>query len=248
MDVGLVDVMDLCVHLVKYGVFLRCKDVQMFSEGFFDTNVTVVAGLHASDRVLPFQLDSTLGEVAEGLFRVATHRAVAVKSLTDANSPIIAVLTQTKLLSFLSDHISVFEPHPETLLGALAPKKLLTMQQSEPTLHAFEKIQALGVSAIAVVDEQGRLVNSVSASNVRLLTPKNAEWLLLPVSEWLQKMNIHQANSARTDTTFKDAILTVRDNHLHRLWIVDENQKLISVLTVGDVLRRFWDNALLDAK
>ncbi len=242
---GLVDVMDLSKHLVKFGVFLRSKDMQMFQEAFFNTSVTEVVGLHTSDRVLPFQLDSSLSEVAEGMFRVGTHRAVAVKSVTDAASPVEAILSQTQLLCFLADHLAVFEPHPNTPLGSLQRKKLVTMLPSEPALQAFEKIQALGVSAIAVVDEQGRLVNSVSASNVRLLTPENVEWLLLPVGEWMQKMNIRQANSARTDTTFKDAIQTVRDSHLHRLWIVDENQRLVSVLTVGDVLRRFWDNALL---
>lgn len=110
-------------------------------------------------------------------------------------------------------------------------------------LAAFEKLIARGVSAIAVVDEEGRLLNSVSASNVRLLTKENISWLLLPVSEWLQKLGIKQANSANVNATIKTAIETVRDNHLHRIWVVDEGNKLVSVLTVGDILRRFADQA-----
>lgn len=77
--------------------------------------------------------------------------------------------------------------------------------------EAFEKIIALGVSAIAVVDQEGHLLNSVSASNVRLITKENVSWLLLPVSEWLAKLEIKQANNARTTATIKTAIETIRD-------------------------------------
>ena len=63
-----------------------------------------------------------------------------------------------------------------------------------------------------MVDENGVLINSVSASNVRLLTKENAPMLLLPVTEWLDKMGIKQSNNARVSATIKTAIETIRDN------------------------------------
>lgn len=240
---GLVDVMDLTQLLVKFSVFLRSGDLQLFRQSFFESSVSDAVGLHASDRVLPFQLDTPLSDVAEGMFRVGTHRAVAVQSLTDASSPIVAILSQTQLLCFMADHMAVFESHPETPLGQFRSKRLVTMRPDEPALQAFEKMQALSVSAIAVIDDQGRFINSVSASNVRLVTPENAHLLLSPVSEWIAAMNIKQANTASVATSFQDALQNIREAHLHRIWIVDADRRLVSVLTVGDVLRRFWDNA-----
>ncbi len=55
-------------------------------------------------------------------------------------------------------------------------------------------------------------------------------------------------NSCRPETTFHDAVLQITKFHLHRLWIVDGSQKLVNVLTVGDVLRRFYDTASAQAK
>ena len=250
-DMGMVDVLDINRWLCKYSVFLRSGDPIHFMESFFDKPVLKCIGLDPSDRVLPFALDARLSDVAEGMFRVGTHRVVGMKNPEDGASPIVSVLTQSRLMAFLSEHLEIFEPAPNTQLSdlkfghAMGQGKLHTIQVGQPALYAFEKIQAMNVSAVAVVDAEGRLINSVSASNVRLLTRENVHLLLSPVETFLEALEIKQSDACHTKTTFANAIVTMRKFHLHRIWIVDDDQKLLSVLTVSDVLRRFYDTAEL---
>lgn len=82
------------------------------------------------------------------MFRVGTHRAVALKSVTDGQAPIVAILSQTQLLCFLADNLSVFEKHPETTLGSLKEKRLVTMLPSEPAIQGRKGRNFLMVCAL----------------------------------------------------------------------------------------------------
>lgn len=84
---------------------------------------------------------------------------------------------------------------------------------------------------------------AVSASNVRSLTKENSSWLLLPISEFCEKLNLQQGNYCRTTTTLVDAVQQIKKHSLHRLFVVDEAGVLVTVLTVGDVLRHLFDVA-----
>ncbi len=111
-------------------------------------------------------------------------------------SPIVAILSQSQLMAFLADHLALFEDDPTVPLSATSYGKRRTMfalRETDVALQAFELMQAMSVSAIPVLDAEGRLINSISASNVRLLTVENVGWLLLPIGEWLTKMNVSQS-------------------------------------------------------
>jgi hypothetical protein len=44
------------------------------------------------------------------------------------------------------------------------------------------------VSAVAITDENGRLVSTFSASELRGVGQHNFEWLLLPISDFLRRI------------------------------------------------------------
>lgn len=145
-------------------MLLRQGHVAEFHAKFFDALAQDVAGIHPSDVVLPFPPTATLLEVAEGMFRVKTHRVCQVADPNNASSPIIAILSQSRLLSFLADHMDVFALNPAEPLNACnlgqARKAMVTLRGTDTALSAFEMMQAMSLSAIPIVDEQNHVINA----------------------------------------------------------------------------------------
>jgi CBS domain-containing protein len=84
---------------------------------------------------------------------------------------------------------------------------IVTMPLSATALHTFRTLYSKNVSAIAIVDQDRRLVANVSSSDVRGLTPESLEDLLKPVFEYLEtsprygKLQADQIRYVETDAT-----------------------------------------------
>jgi CBS domain-containing protein len=117
------------------------------------------------------------------------------------------------------------------------------------------------------VQRQGKLVASLSASDLRGVTSDEVDaLLLLPVLEFLQRRRATTPFTCNPSTTLHDVSLntyiaalffefsfvnlrslvpdsalvqvmkSLVENKAHRLWIVDNEQKLLGVITLTDLL------------
>jgi len=109
------------------------------------------------------------------------------------------------------------------------------------------------VSGLAVVDDSNTLVEVVSASDLMLWSEWTANEekfrfrdmaaLGLPLKEFLQNSRTQRGVehkkplTASKDTLMSEAISTMLENNVHRLFLVDEAGKATGVVTYGDMLR-----------
>jgi len=105
--------------------------------------------------------------------------------------------------------------------------------------------------AVPIVDEQGKLLGTLSASDLRGLTRESWPYLVLPVLEFLKVMNSdspvdvdRERMQIEVTATHNIAYLlsTVARSGVHRIWLVDQKEKLLGVINLSNILSRFAPN------
>jgi len=99
------------------------------------------------------------------------------------------------------------------------------------------------ISAVPVVDEDGKIVASFSSTRLRGLSADQFGDLLLPIDQFLAKYaaNSHVVTVSVDDTT--ETILQKmigQEAHRHRVWVV-ENGKPIGVVSMTDIMKEIRD-------
>lgn len=119
------------------------------------------------------------------------------------------------------------------------------------TLLAKMKYSSPRLSAIPVIDADGKLIANFSASVLKGLQRSQVLELSLPVVEFLKRQPV-KAPSLRVklgyakslypiavtaDTTLEIAVLKMIAYKIHRLWCVDNDGKLVGLVTISDLMR-----------
>lgn len=152
------------------------------------------------------------------------------------------VLSQTDLVAFLlahREHFPEFEGalHEHGLVG----RELVTAEAAGSALAAFRQMykSEAEVRAVPVIGHDGKLVESLSASDLRGLTAYTVASLMIPVVDFLQlfpgKRNLVYCTA---EDSLATATALMMESHVHRVWIVDGSHKPQGVMTMSDVIAR----------
>ncbi|KAI8929654.1 hypothetical protein BC831DRAFT_258032 [Entophlyctis helioformis] len=131
--------------------------------------------------------------------------------------------------------------------GILSRKRVVTVTDSVSALAAFRTLYLHRVSAVAVVAaDSGALVSNLSASDLRGVTHSNLETLIEPVFAYLEtekrqkgQLKSDQLRTVDMDSTLDMAVARMLEAHIHRVWIVDVDERPQGVVTLTDVLSLF---------
>jgi hypothetical protein len=140
--------------------------------------------------MLSFSKSDSLAAVAEAmtrrkLYRVAVHESAQKRA-------VINILTQSDVVAFVAKHCSepgfVARAHA-TLdqLGFGRRAKMYTTLSTDSTILALSRLPVLGISAMAVVDAQGKFIGQIHSAMLRGLGPEHISDLKLSVAEFLAK-------------------------------------------------------------
>jgi CBS domain-containing protein len=214
--------------------------------------------LNASSRDLwcPVSASGSLLQLAE-LFASGVHRVPVESAIPHERARILGVLTQSDLLSFLLEPLAL--AHDADLARTLHPllektiselnlgggrDALVTVGVHQTTISAYWTMHVQRVSATAVVDSRGTLLGTLSASDLRQLG-STLSWtqLLEPVSRFLQRaQGARSAPIAITESTpFSVALWKLALYRIHRVWVIDEEQRPVGVVSLTDVIRALVD-------
>ncbi|ODV61747.1 AMP-activated serine/threonine-protein kinase regulatory subunit SNF4 [Ascoidea rubescens DSM 1968] len=163
----------------------------------------------------------------------ATHREI-----------IVSVLTQYRILKFVALNCKETRMLMKPLKDIKFEKKyeeLSVARMHTPVRTVINLLATKGISSVPIVDENFKLLNVYEAVDVLSLVKSgiNNQELYLTVGQALMK---------RPDTfegvyvcTLNDKLATIleliKTSKLHRLFIVDEEGKLLGLLTLSDILR-----------
>eukprot|EP00051_Salpingoeca_urceolata_P026089 m.476029 g.476029 ORF g.476029 m.476029 type:complete len:392 (-) comp20409_c0_seq1:653-1828(-) len=204
--------------------------------------------LAKTNKLDPFvPVDQDSGTLLDPMLLCGIHGVRRVPVVKTPGGDMVNIITQSALIQTVSENLDRFVAVADTTikannLGTAAPK-VFSVTTDDPLAKAFELIRKHDVSAVPVVDETGAIKGNVSARDVRLVIPSSKVYKLLhlPVRNYLDVVT-QKDNSAiccTPDNTLGEVILKMVVSRIHRVYVVDEDQKPIRVLSMSNVLARF---------
>eukprot|EP01126_Amoeba_proteus_P022991 TRINITY_DN2312_c0_g1_i14.p1 TRINITY_DN2312_c0_g1~~TRINITY_DN2312_c0_g1_i14.p1 ORF type:complete len:273 (-),score=40.69 TRINITY_DN2312_c0_g1_i14:173-991(-) len=182
---------------------------------------------------------ASLGVAARLMQDWLVHRLPVINE----NGEFVAILSQSKLSQVFSYNVRLFPFSSRTIrdLG-LGLCEVYTVKLTDRTCDAYDKMRKFSISGIAVVNQEGMLLEVLSVSDLRLLC-KNLDQvgvLYSPVAEFLQRKKEKILPITVTpSSTIADLADTFLSRTIHRVFVVDVQFKPVGVITLGDYLKLF---------
>ncbi|EER30975.1 nuclear protein SNF4 [Candida tropicalis MYA-3404] len=155
---------------------------------------------------------------------------------------VVSVLTQYRILKFVAlncKETKMLLKPIKNLTGLGDRKEISTCTMNTPVIEVIHLLTEKSVSSIPVVDDQGKLINVYEAFDVLSLV-KGGMYTDLDLSIGDALLRRSEEFEGVHTCTLNDRLSTIMDtirkSRLHRLFIVDDEGKLISVITLSDIL------------
>lgn len=120
---------------------------------------------------------------------------------------------------------------------------VISVTTQDRAATAFYRMFYNQVNAVAVVDEAGKLVANISASDLRGLSSATLPYLRLPALEFLKKMaegkKPAHVLSCYSHELLSGVISKVVTANVHRVWVINAAQNPIGVVTLTDIISTF---------
>lgn len=154
---------------------------------------------------------------------------------------VVSVLTQYRILKFVALNCKETKMLVKPVKDIFnLNKNLFSCNMDTPVIDIIHLLSEKSISSIPVVDEQGKLINVYEAYDVLTLVKGGIYTDLdLTVGDALLRRSedfegVHMCTVNDRLSTIMD---TIRKSRLHRLFVVDDEGKLVSVITLSDVLK-----------
>jgi len=232
---GTISVLDLTIWIVR--TFALSRDMH-FDDMTIDMQMntpvkeTMNWGL---DPFWPISRHQSIQELTDK-FAFKVHRLPVV----DLDYHICGAVSQSDVIHFLTVH--------QDKLNHLTSKSLKELNLSEGPvtsvsdkallIHAFSQIVETQYTGIAVVDASGKLVSTISASDIKGITRENFKsTLLMPLERFASTKIPPQTLSG--DSTLGDVISRMAEMKIHRIFVVDSDGKPNNVITMTSIMNIF---------
>jgi CBS domain-containing protein len=167
--------------------------------------------------------------------------------VVDDNKKLVTVISQSRMLHLVSGVLdSLPDPANRTLRERnLHKKEVASIKLDQPAGDAFVLMREKEISGVAVVDDEQKLVGVISASDIKLLGFDLGYLHLLGKSarDYLTSLRGSIAESQRVvctcdvDATIDHAVKQLIARHVHRLFVIDDQRKLVGVVSIRDILK-----------
>ncbi|CAI5760747.1 unnamed protein product [Candida verbasci] len=156
---------------------------------------------------------------------------------------VVSVLTQYRILKFVALNCKetkmLLKPIKNLKSLNVLNKEISTVTMGTPVIEAIHLLAHRSVSSLPVVDENNKLVNVYEAFDILTLV-KNGMYTDLDLSIGDALLRRSEEFEGVHTCTLNDRLSTIMDtirkSRLHRLFVVDDDGKLISVITLSDIL------------
>lgn len=167
--------------------------------------------------------------------------------VVDDNRKLVTVISQSRMLHLVSGVLdSLPDPAHRTLQERnLHQKEVVRIRLDQPAGEAFALMRERKISGVAVVDEEGKLVGVISASDLKLLGFDLGYLHLLGKSarDYLTALRGSIADSQRevctcdANSSIDHAVKQLIARHVHRLFVIDDQRRLLGVVSIRDILK-----------
>lgn len=209
-----------------------CVDLSLMKD-----NVSKIVNLSGANPFKPVFANSPLmlllQQFGEGVHRVP---------IMDQNGNIVNIVSQTNVVQFFShpDRLKMLKKGSKTLRElALGMRPPFSVVQTCRVLDALSIMQQKKVNGLVIVDEDGLLVGSFSASDLRRLSVHTLHRLTGTLQEFLSLDKQQKLPpTVMLSSTLTAVVTLLASEHIHRVWVIDEQRKPIGIVTMTDVIKK----------
>lgn len=237
--IGIVDVLDiLCfAHDSVKEIHDAGTDSEFIRQEVFQM-VSAKDVMNFSNRD-PFETitsESSLWTAVTLILEKGARRLVVV----NPNGRVTSVLSQVDILRYLTPIIANFSKGSNTVSELkLGTQNVKTISIDALARDAFTLIRKEGVSAIGIVDNEGRLLANLSATDLKLIGQDSAYFRLLnlPLNKLRDYASLPAPVTVRPQNSLAQVINSFnRIPLIHRVYVVDDEGKPIAIITPSDIL------------
>jgi len=238
---GFVDTLDLAVFIVKVFAENYEKHPHLYDPKELDQrfNMPVKDVINASNRDVfhPIEVSETLNFLITNFLQFGVHRVPVTE-----NGQVIGIVSQSDVIKYLYRNA---EKMPELMSKKLHELRLIsgnviTIGNDQTLMKAFTTILVHNITGLAVVDLRGRLVNNISASDLKGISLNSFYKLEAAIHEaFLYRPSKLPPVSCGPNAKLGDAMSMMEKTGVHRIFVVDDENRPISVVTLTDVLKLF---------
>jgi len=238
---GFVDTLDLAVFVVrvfaenfdKHPHLYDPKELQLR----FNMPVKEVINASSRDVFQPVEGSFSLNFLISNFLQYGVHRVPVME-----NGNIVGIVSQSDVLKFLFKHTSNLTDIMTKRLAELGlhEGKVISISNEQTLMKAFSKILTNNITGLAVVDSHGQLVNNISASDLKGITMTSFYKLEIPIHEaLLYNPNKLEPVTCNKHNTLGEIMGIIEKTGVHRIFVVDEDNKPVNVITLTDILKLF---------
>ncbi|XP_069162719.1 uncharacterized protein [Procambarus clarkii] len=173
------------------------------------------------------------------------HKIHRLPVIDPATGNVLYIVTHKRILKFLYLYINEL-PKPSILQKPLREleigtyKDIETASQDTLIIEALNKFVQHRISALPIVDDEGKLVDIYAKFDVINLaaegTYNNLDVTLLKANEYRNEW-FEQVHSCTLDETLGTIMERIVRAEVHRLVVVDEKRRVVGVISLSDILK-----------
>ncbi|KAE9581653.1 5'-AMP-activated protein kinase subunit gamma [Colletotrichum fructicola] len=156
---------------------------------------------------------------------------------------VVSVITQYRILKFIAvnnEHNTVLLKKSLREIGLGTYKKLATAKMGDSVLDVVDSMVKYNISCVPIVDKHNRLLNVFEAVDIIPCIKGGAyEELSSSVGEALCRRPDDSPGiyTCSPDDRLDSIFDTVRKSRVHRLIVVDDENRLVGVISLSDILK-----------
>ncbi|KAK7022876.1 5'-AMP-activated protein kinase subunit gamma-2 [Halocaridina rubra] len=173
------------------------------------------------------------------------HKIHRLPVIDPVNGNVLYIVTHKRILKFLYLYINDL-PKPSMLqqplrnLGIGTYENIETASQDTLIIEALNKFVEHRISALPIVDQQGKLVDIYAKFDVINLaaegTYNNLDITLRKANEYRNEW-FEQVHKCTLDETLSTIMERIVRAEVHRLVVVDSDDKVIGIISLSDILK-----------
>ena len=243
--VGILTVQDILSY-IAFKDFENGEVAETFDNGVKPAgNVIRDRGAQLPIAAITDSVADVLEPLCKEVHRMLVRLPVAPGSDDDKESE-LRLITQTDvlrcavLLEDAADWTATLED-----LGLVKGGDIVTITPEATALTGFQRMCQHDINAVPVVSEEGKLIAVLSASDLRGLTSNLIQRVKMPVLDFLKESrrgHVRRPITASRNASLQEAVNKIMWGRVHRVIIVDDDQKPVGVVTSTDVIRHFYNH------
>jgi CBS domain-containing protein len=177
------------------------------------------------------------------------------------NGPVCDVMSQSDIVSFAAANLGALGALGNASISELSMgRPPITVLSTESVADAIETLVSTRISGLAIVNPAGHLIGNLSASDLRLLKTWPDPWQYFSCSVWDFKkrglspgwggvvgtpyveLNPKPVVACLKTNTFAEVVGLLSKAKVHRLYVTDEDNKPVCVISLWDVVKTLADS------